>query len=286
MSWVALDLGIIKIHWYGIFYVISFLFWYFYLYWILNRYNSKIFKFKIEDNIWQFLTDLLLFVILGVLIWGRLGHVIIYNLSYYLHRLAEIFYIWQWWMSFLGGIIWVVVSIFLFWKKYKLSFEDLVKLWDLIVLPLGFWIMLVRIWNFLNQELYGKIINLQDNWLIFFLLEKLKLVYVYTNIDNYWRINTNFIESFFEGFLFFLIINFIFFKDIKKNCYRPWKYLWIFFMWYAIVRFVVEFLRDYSKNEFIWIFTKTQWFLFWMFIVWLFFFKLFLNKRKESKIFK
>jgi phosphatidylglycerol:prolipoprotein diacylglycerol transferase len=102
MSGVALDLGIIQIHWYGIFYVISFLVSYFYILWILKRFNKNLFKLPIsDDKISEFLLDFLFYVVLGVLIGGRLGHVVIYHLNYYLQHPLEVFYVWQGGMSFL-----------------------------------------------------------------------------------------------------------------------------------------------------------------------------------------
>jgi phosphatidylglycerol:prolipoprotein diacylglycerol transferase len=200
-----------------------------------------------------------------------------------------VFYVWQGGMSFLWWIVGVAIAIYLFWKKYKLKIIDLFKLGDLIILTLGFGIGLVRIWNFLNQELYGKIIynilpSVSNETVNF--LKDLGIVYIYQSVDTYLRINTNFLEAFFEGFLFFIFINLLFVKDLKKNSRWPGKYVGIFFMYYSIVRFIVEFLREYDKTEFIWIFTKTQRLMFVMFLIGLFFFKLFFNKRPKSEIFK
>jgi len=123
--------------------------------------------------------------------------------------------------------------------------------------------MIWRIWNYLNQELYWKIINLSN---IHFneILIKLNLIHIYDKIDQQRRINTNFLESFFEGFIILIILNLIFWKS-KKFC--PGKLSWWFLILYSIARFAMEFLRDYTPAEFMWPLTKTQYLMILFFIL-------------------
>ena len=187
----------------------------------------------------------------------------IYNLDRYTNHPMQIIAIWNWWMAFVWGVIGVLIALLFIKKKYNLNLKNFLTVTDLILLVAPFGIMLGRIWNFLNQELYWKVIN-QD--IISFLwnnltnlLQHIKLFYIYSHVDNNLRINTNFIESFLEGFVIFTTLNLIFWKKIKKGAFTPWKITSLFLILYGIFRFFAEFLRYYPQTEFIWIFTKTQW---------------------------
>ncbi len=261
MSNIALEIWPLKIYRYWIFYLISFIFWYFYLKYIISKFGESLIPNIKNKN--TFLEDLFLNVIIGVIIWWRLGHVIIYNFDWYIHHPTQIIAIWNWGMSFVWGVIWVSISLFFLKKKYKLDFQNFLTVTDLILLVVPFWIMLWRIWNFLNQELYWKIVSqdiinfLWDN--LTNLLKNIKLFYIYSHIDNNLRINTNFIESFLEWFIIFIILNLIFWKKIKKGTFTPWWITGLFLILYWIFRFFAEILRYYPQNEFVWPLTKTQW---------------------------
>ena len=92
---------------------------------------------------------------MGVLVGGRLGHVLIYGEGYYFAHLTEVFKVWEGGMSFIGGIFGVVISIFLLCLMKRVSKKEFLVLFDLMLIfvPLG--IFFGRFGNFLNQELYG-----------------------------------------------------------------------------------------------------------------------------------
>ena len=100
--------------------------------------------------------DFLTFVILGIIIGGRLGYVILYNPNYYLDNLIDIFKIWEGGMSFHGGLIGVVLASFYFAKKNNQNFFIYLDVIS-IVAPIG--IFFGRIANFINGELFGRITN-------------------------------------------------------------------------------------------------------------------------------
>lgn len=260
MSNIALQIWNIKIYRYWIFYLVSFIFGYIYIKYIISKYWNYILSNVKDKN--SFLEDLFLSVLLGVIIWWRLGHIIIYNLDRYIKNPTQIIAIRNWWMSFVWWVIWVILSLFYIKKRYNLSLKNFLTISDLILLVVPGGIMLWRIWNFLNQELYWKVVNkdiinyLWSNIVNF--LEKIKLFYIYEHIDNNLRINTNFIESFLEGFIIFVILNFIFWKKIKTKNFTPGNITGIFLILYWIFRFIAEFLRYYNTSEFIWPLTKTQ----------------------------
>ncbi len=150
---VAFSIFGINIYRYGIFYLVGFLLAYCFLYFIWRK--SYFHKYsKLQNLLENDLETLFIILILWVLIWWRLCHVLIYDFQYFLHNPLDIFKVWQWWMSFIGWILWVIIWVSLFiWKK-KFSRKEFIILLDLLacILPLciAFW----RVWNFLNQDLY------------------------------------------------------------------------------------------------------------------------------------
>ena len=97
--------------------------------------------------------DLLFWVILGVILGGRLGYVLFYQFSYYLSDPLRILQLWQGGMSFHGGAIGVIVAAFFFTKRYKLN---TLSVGDLVALGLAPGLFLGRIANFINAELWGR----------------------------------------------------------------------------------------------------------------------------------
>ena len=140
---VALEIFSLKIHWYSLAYIFGIMFG-----WIYCK------KKLIEDKkILDLFDGLINYLIIGIIVGGRVGYILIYNLDYYLANISEILMIWKGGMSFHGGLVGIVVSTFIFSKKNNVNafiFLDLIA----IVAPIG--IFLGRISNFINSELYGK----------------------------------------------------------------------------------------------------------------------------------
>lgn len=254
---IAFEIWDIKVYWYGIFYLITFLFGYGFLY-IISRKGLKWYP-EIASFLQKYLDDLIIYIFAWVVIWGRLGEVLIYNLDYYISYPSQIFAIWNGGMSFVGGFVGVMMAIFLFGYIYKLKFYHLLIIFDLIclILPLG--IFLGRWGNHLNQELYGKVVDSKSIWPSYFqLFRGLDLITIYNNIDNQLRWNNNLFEMIFE-WLMILWINFLIF--IKKVWYGIWKpgiITWLFCVLYSIIRFILETLRDNPPNEYFYGILKSQ----------------------------
>lgn len=256
---VAFSIFWIHIYRYWIFYLIGFLLAYSFLSFIWK--NKYFHKFpKLQDLLENDLENLFIILILWVLIWGRLWHVLIYDFQYFVNNPLDVFKIWQWWMSFIGWILWVVlwVSIFL-WKK-KFSRKEYIILLDLLccILPLciAFW----RLWNFLNQELYWIIFNnplWRSKWMVW-TLTSLWFLHIYDKIDLALRINTNLLSIIFEWILLFTTLIIIFIKQIKNDKRKFWRIWMIFLLRYSIIRFLFEYIRQDSQSEFIWPFTRSQ----------------------------
>ncbi len=211
---VAFSLFSLEFRWYSFAYIFGIL-----AGWFLAK---KIFiKY---DNLKEKFDDYITYIILGIIIGGRLGYVIFYDLDYYLMNLVEIFKIWNGGMSFHGGLLGVIVVSILFAKKHYHNpyiYLDIVS----VVAPIG--IFFGRIANFINSELYGKETTLP--WGVKF--EK---------IDEVYRHPSQLYEAFFEGLLLFLILIFFRKSFSSKN---PGFISGIFLVFYSTFRFLIEFLR-------------------------------------------
>ena len=177
-----------------------------------------------DNNLREKFDDYITYVILGIIIGGRLGYILFYNFDYYLNNIADVFKVWQGGMSFHGGLLGLIIVSVLFAKKNNHNpyiYLDIVSL----VAPIG--IFFGRIANFINSELYGKETVLP--WGVKF--EK---------IDNLYRHPSQLYEAFFEGL--FLLVIFIFFQK-SVSAKNPGFISGIFLIFYSFFRFVIEFFR-------------------------------------------
>ena len=122
---ILIDFGFFEVRWYSLAYIFGILIGW----WVAK----KIIKFKMQNKTFEFdsaiFDDLISYIIISIIIGGRLGYIIFYNLPYYISNPIDIFKIWQGGMSFHGALIGVVLSIFVFSKKVKINsfiFLDLI----------------------------------------------------------------------------------------------------------------------------------------------------------------
>ena len=280
---IAFSIFWIDIYRYWIFYLIGFLLAYCFLYFIWKK---KFFhKFtKLQNLLESDLETLFIILILWVLIGWRLWHVLIYDFQYYVSNPVDIFKIWQWWMSFIWWIIWVLIWVCLFLWRKKFSLKESIILLDILACILPLCISLWRLWNFLNQELYGIIFSnpLWRSDTTVSSLISLSFLHVYDKIDSAIRINTNLLSIIFEWILLFITLIIIFIKQIKNKKRRMWKIWFIFLLRYSIVRFLLEYIRQDSQFEFIARFSKSQRFFLTFILIWIIWITIVYKHKKEN----
>ena len=211
---VAFQIMSFEIRWYSLAYILGIV-----IGWFLCK---KIF-IKNSDISEKF-DDYITYLIIGIILGGRIGYIVFYNFSYYLDNFLDIFKIWQGGMSFHGGLLGVIVSSYIFAKKNNQNpfiYMDLVSL----VAPIG--IFFGRLANFINSELYGTVSNVP--WSV-----------IFVKVDNLTRHPSQLYEAFLEGIILFLLL--IYFR--KKNyLLKPGTISGLFLIFYSIFRFFVEFYR-------------------------------------------
>ena len=213
---VLIDFGFLQIRWYSISYILGILLGWAYASKLIRKTAKD--KYSVDNITKTQLDDLIIYIILGIIIGGRLGYIILYNFQYYSQNIIEIFKIWEGGMSFHGGLLGVVISILVFSNKNKLNFF---KFSDIVscVAPIG--IFLGRIANFINGELYGKISNLP--WAV-----------IFPNGGSVSRHPSQIYEALLEGVLLFILINFL---ALKKNLLIKTGYIsGLFLILYSILR--------------------------------------------------
>ena len=261
---IAFSLWSLHIYWYGIMYLLSFLIWY-----ALLSYGQKRWWYTwtyADSIIDKDLDGLILALVVWVMLWGRLGHIFIYDFSYFLSYPLKIFALQEGGMSFIGGIVGVVISISLYFSYFapkSVQKKDVMSVFDAIVpiVPMG--IFFGRFGNFLNQELYGRVVpeNFRGlwTWMVSFLSD-IHIFHIYDQIDKGLRINTNFLSMFLEGFLLSIILWILFFSKVMTKKRNSWQLSAVFLGAYSVVRFFLEYVRQDSQAEFVGIFTRSQWF--------------------------
>ena len=211
---VAIQIFSVEIRWYSLAYIMGIL-----IGWSISK------KFFISENrIYKKFDDYVTYVIFGIIIGGRLGYVLFYNLEYYTNNLIDIFKIWQGGMSFHGGLLGVVVTSIWFAKKNNdnaFTYLDIVAL----VAPIG--IFFGRVSNFINSELYGTVTDIP--WAVKFV-----------QIDNLYRHPSQLYEATLEGVALLIIL--LYFRKIGYFKI-PGLISSLFLIFYSLFRFITEFFR-------------------------------------------
>jgi len=224
---VAFSVFGLPIRWYALAYIAGFVIGYYLFKYFTRRDNSQIFFSKKQ------LDDFLTYIVLGVIIGGRLGYVLFYNFPYFAAHPLEILAVWHGGMSFHGGLLGVIFSTFLFVKKQKFADKSLVRnsfrVLDIlsVVAPIG--IGLGRIANFINMEVMGRITNSP-------------LGVVFVGGPEYPRHPSPLYEAALEGIALFIIMWLLYTKTSLKT--KPGAISGLLCMFYAVFRIFCEQFRQ------------------------------------------
>lgn len=153
---IAFSIGPLVIRWYALAYLAGFLLGWRYCIRIAN--SSQNDRPNADD-----IDNLISWIVVGVILGGRLGYVLFYNFEYYSANPVEILKIWSGGMSFHGGLLGVAVSMVLFSKRYKIN---IVSLSDIVCAAAPIGLFFGRIANFINAELYGRVTS--HSWGVIF----------------------------------------------------------------------------------------------------------------------
>ena len=207
----------LPIHWYSLAYIFGLLA----ALYLTKKLSKKSGSEISEEHIELFLN----YAIIGIIIGGRLGHVLFYEFDIYAANPIEIFKVWEGGMSFFGGFLGVAAAFYVFCKKYKINAWNFTDLWS-VGAPIG--LFFGRIANFINAELLGKPSD-QIPWNVIFVNDGIR------------RHPSQIYEAMTEGVLLFTVMLFSFHKGMYKI---PKRLSGIFCTGYGCARFLCEFFRE------------------------------------------
>ena len=215
---VAIDLGFFAVRWYALAYIVGLLLGWRYLMWLAEKPPVTMSR-KDAD-------DILFWMVLGVILGGRLSYVLFYNPLYYLENPAEIPFVWQGGMAFHGGLLGVTIAGLLFCRQRGLNpwrVGDLLG----VVAPVG--LLLGRIANFINGELYGRVTDASIGM-------------VFPGGGPLPRHPSQLYEAALEGLVLLVVMAILFARPNIRR--RPGMLLGIFLIGYGLSRSIVEFFRE------------------------------------------
>ena len=183
ISPIAFAIGPFVVRWYSLAYLFGILAAWFLVNRNIKKYNLSLSKENIED--------LVFYVTLGIILGGRLGYVLFYGTEEFWRHPLQIFAVWKGGMSFHGGVLGVILAVFLFARKIKYSFLGIT---DLVVLYAPIGIFLGRLANFVNDELWGRVTDVP--WAVRF-----------PSGGGLPRHPSQLYEAFFEGIVMFVLLN-------------------------------------------------------------------------------
>jgi len=220
---IIINFGFLEIRWYSLAYIFGIFLGFYYAKYVIKKFWDK------ENINVQVLDNFLIYLILGIILGGRLGYILFYNFYYYYQNPLEILFLWQGGMSFHGGAMGVLVASIIFAKKNN---AKILVLTDVVVCAAPIGIFLGRIANFINGELYGKK-TFSDYGVIF------------PKIDMEPRHPSQLYEAILEGLILFFLLNIT--LKFKKRLFNG-ELSCYFLIFYSIFRIISELFREPDKH--------------------------------------
>lgn len=217
---VIFSVGPLQVRWYGLMYVLGFI-----ASIILVKHQIKKFGFKELETHFE---NLNLVLIISLVLGGRLGYVLFYNLPYYLSHPGEIMATWRGGMSFHGALLGLIIGGVVFCRIKKLNFWRTADFYA-VTIPIG--LGLGRLGNFINGELYGRVTDVP--WGM-----------VFPGGGPLPRHPSQLYESFLEGLVLFLILWTLKEKQKPPSSWPSGSMIALFLIFYGIFRIMVEFFRE------------------------------------------
>ena len=224
LSPVALDLGFFELRWYSLAYLAGIFVGYWYLLRLIRQPGSPMARRHADDMVF--------YSALGIILGGRLGYVLFYNLSYYLDHPIDILKLWDGGMSFHGGVLGTTLGILYLARKEGLPW---LRIHDYVACCVPFGLCFGRLANFVNHELWGAPSDVP--WAIRFP----EVIAGLTALGPP-RHPTQIYEALLEGVVLFAILWWMFWKTEAR--YQPGKLVGAFLFFYGLFRFGVEFVRE------------------------------------------
>ncbi|WP_191601303.1 prolipoprotein diacylglyceryl transferase [Marinomonas algicola] len=213
---IAVSLGPLSVHWYGIMYLIGF----------AGAYLLGTYRAKLSSGNWtkDQMSDVIFYGAMGVILGGRIGYILFYQFEGLLSDPLSLFRIWEGGMSFHGGLLGVIVAMLLFSRRYN---KHLIDVTDFIapLVPIG--LGAGRVGNFIGGELWGK--ATEASWGMVFPNDPSQLV----------RHPSQLYQFVLEGIVLFVILWFFSQKQKPRYCVSG-----MFLLFYGLFRIVVEFFRQ------------------------------------------
>ncbi len=233
---IAFKIGNLSIYWYGIIYALSI-----FIIWLFSSYIIKMMKkFDISILSSQYFDQFMFIGIISCIIGARLGHILFFEPEYYINNPFEIFMIRNGGLSFHGGVLGILFSLFYFKRKYNIPIKIMA---DILSFSGALGIFIGRIANFINQELYGIVTNF-------------KFAVIFSFVDNFPRHPTQIYESIFEGFVSFWIMLMIW-KFKGPKLIGSGIFSATFMIVYSSSRFIIEFYKDVETYNYFNMFSLT-----------------------------
>lgn len=212
---VAIHLGPVKVHWYGLMYLVGFV-----LFWWFGKVRARRDDTPVSP---AQISDLLFYGMLGVILGGRLGYTLFYNLPHFLADPLIVFRIWEGGMSFHGGLLGALIAMWVYQRRFGIGFWPIMDFVAPLV-PLG--LGAGRIGNFINAELWGRPTDLP--WAM-----------VFPGGGPLPRHPSQLYEALLEGLVLFAILWLYSARPRPAGAVSG-----VFLVAYGVFRFAVEFARE------------------------------------------
>ena len=218
-------IGPLAVHWYGLGYIVGILF----AWWYAKRLiaNQALWAHDTPPMKPEDLDDFVVWAAIGVVVGGRTGYVLFYDLPRYLANPLDIFAVWEGGMSFHGGLLGTILAMVLFARTRKIRTWSLL---DVVAAGVPAGLGMVRVANFINSELWGRVTDVP--WAI-----------VFPNGGPFARHPSQLYEALLEGLVLFLVLRFLTHSRLKK-LKTPRFVGGAFVSGYGLSRILVEFFRE------------------------------------------